>query len=57
MRQEDIWDHEEARRYDTPGTGMFAPEYSGRPSTGSLNLPVPGKRWSSPSALGASLFR
>jgi SAM-dependent methyltransferase len=26
MRQEDIWDHEAARGYDTPGTGMFAPE-------------------------------
>jgi SAM-dependent methyltransferase len=26
MRQEDIWDHEAAQRYDTPGTGMFAPE-------------------------------
>jgi SAM-dependent methyltransferase len=26
MRQEDIWDHEAARRYDTPGTGMSAPE-------------------------------
>ncbi|MFI6704842.1 class I SAM-dependent methyltransferase [Nonomuraea sp. NPDC050478] len=26
MRQEDIWDAETARRYDTPGTGMFAPE-------------------------------
>jgi SAM-dependent methyltransferase len=26
MRQEDIWDEEQARRYDTPGTGMFAPE-------------------------------
>jgi SAM-dependent methyltransferase len=26
MRQEDVWDHEVARHYDTPGTGMFAPE-------------------------------
>ncbi|MFC5813507.1 class I SAM-dependent methyltransferase [Nonomuraea harbinensis] len=26
MRQEDVWDAETARRYDTPGTGMFAPE-------------------------------
>ena len=26
MRQEDIWDEEAAGRYDTPGTGMFAPE-------------------------------
>jgi SAM-dependent methyltransferase len=26
MRQEDIWDAATARRYDTPGTGMFAPE-------------------------------
>ena len=26
MRQEDVWDEEAARRYDTPGTGMFAPE-------------------------------
>ncbi|MEJ2856367.1 MULTISPECIES: class I SAM-dependent methyltransferase [unclassified Saccharothrix] len=26
MRQEDIWDAETAKSYDTPGTGMFAPE-------------------------------
>lgn len=26
MRQQDIWDVETARDYDTPGTGMFAPE-------------------------------
>jgi SAM-dependent methyltransferase len=29
MRQEDIWDADTARRYDTPGTGMFAPEVLG----------------------------
>ncbi|XTZ16061.1 class I SAM-dependent methyltransferase [Micromonospora echinospora] len=29
MRQEDIWDVEAARGYDTPGTGMFAPEVLG----------------------------
>jgi SAM-dependent methyltransferase len=29
MRQEDIWDHEAALRYDTPGTGVFAPEVLG----------------------------
>jgi SAM-dependent methyltransferase len=29
MRQEDIWDVEAAREYDTPGTGMFAPEVLG----------------------------
>ena len=29
MRQEDIWDEDAARRYDTPGTGMFAPEIVG----------------------------
>jgi SAM-dependent methyltransferase len=29
MRQEDIWDQEAAQRYDTPGTGMFAPEVLG----------------------------
>ncbi len=29
MRQEDIWNEEAARRYDTPGTGMFAPEVLG----------------------------
>jgi SAM-dependent methyltransferase len=29
MRQEDIWDDDEARRSDTPGTGMFAPEVLG----------------------------
>ncbi|WBO68368.1 class I SAM-dependent DNA methyltransferase [Streptomyces camelliae] len=26
MEQKDIWDAATARRYDTPGTGMFAPE-------------------------------
>ncbi|MFI6039476.1 class I SAM-dependent methyltransferase [Streptomyces sp. NPDC051315] len=26
MQQENIWDADTARRYDTPGTGMFAPE-------------------------------
>lgn len=25
MRQDEIWDTETAQRYDTPGTGMFAP--------------------------------
>lgn len=29
MRQEDIWDAEAAQRYDSPGTGMFAPEVLG----------------------------
>lgn len=29
MRQEDIWDEEAARAYDTPGSGMFAPEVLG----------------------------
>ena len=26
MRQDEIWDVDAAERYDTPGTGMFAPE-------------------------------
>jgi SAM-dependent methyltransferase len=29
MRQEQIWDSDAAQRYDTPGTGMFAPEVLG----------------------------
>ncbi len=29
MRQDEIWDVNAARRYDTPGTGMFAPEVLG----------------------------
>jgi SAM-dependent methyltransferase len=29
MRQEEIWDVDAAQRYDTPGTGMFAPELLG----------------------------
>src|SRR4051794_31961534 len=29
MRQEEIWDVDAAERYDTPGTGMFAPEVLG----------------------------
>ena len=29
MRQEEIWDADAAHRYDTPGTGMFAPEVLG----------------------------
>jgi SAM-dependent methyltransferase len=30
MRQDEIWDVDAAQRYDTPGTGMFAPEVLGR---------------------------
>jgi SAM-dependent methyltransferase len=29
MRQEEVWDVDAAQRYDTPGTGMFAPEVLG----------------------------
>src|SRR5580698_2470175 len=29
MRQEEIWDAEAAESYDTPGTGMFAPDVLG----------------------------
>jgi SAM-dependent methyltransferase len=29
MQQEDLWDADAAQRYDTPGTGMFAPEVLG----------------------------
>ncbi|TDC76561.1 class I SAM-dependent methyltransferase [Streptomyces hainanensis] len=29
MRQDEIWDVEAAQRYDTPGTGMFAPDVLG----------------------------
>ncbi|WP_406416653.1 Tn3 family transposase [Streptomyces sp. NBC_00842] len=29
MQQEEIWDGDAAQRYDTPGTGMFAPELLG----------------------------
>ncbi|MFI2709305.1 class I SAM-dependent methyltransferase [Micromonospora sp. NPDC018662] len=29
MRQDEIWDGEAARRYDTPGAGMFAPDVLG----------------------------
>ena len=29
MRQDEIWDEDAAQRYDTPGTGMFAPEVLG----------------------------
>ena len=29
MRQDDIWDEEAAQHYDTPGTGMFAPDVLG----------------------------
>ncbi|KQX61985.1 class I SAM-dependent methyltransferase [Angustibacter sp. Root456] len=29
MRQEDIWDADAAARYDTPGSGVFAPEVLG----------------------------
>src|SRR5262245_20687446 len=29
MRQDEIWDADAAHRYDTPGSGMFAPEVLG----------------------------
>src|SRR5258707_9996235 len=35
MQQHEIWDVEAAQRYDTPGTGMFAPEVL-RPTVDSL---------------------
>jgi SAM-dependent methyltransferase len=35
MRQEEVWDHEAAEQYDTPDTGMFAPEVLG-PTVGRL---------------------
>jgi SAM-dependent methyltransferase len=35
MRQEEIWDQEAAQAYDTPGTGMFAPDVLG-PAVGRL---------------------
>jgi SAM-dependent methyltransferase len=35
MRQEDIWNQEAAQAYDTPGTGMFAPDVLG-PAIGRL---------------------
>ncbi|TMR95432.1 hypothetical protein [Nonomuraea basaltis] len=28
MHQEEIWDIDAAQHYDTPGSGMFAPEVS-----------------------------
>ncbi|MGP4021247.1 class I SAM-dependent methyltransferase [Saccharopolyspora sp. 5N708] len=30
MRQDEIWDADAAQRYDTPGSGMFAPEILGQ---------------------------
>jgi hypothetical protein len=32
-RQEEFWDVDAAQRYDTPGTGMFAPRFWGQPWT------------------------
>src|SRR2546421_9961174 len=29
MQQQDVWDHDAAKRYDTPSEGMFAPEVLG----------------------------
>src|SRR5947207_15746966 len=29
MQQQDVWDHDAAQRYDTPGEGMFAPDVLG----------------------------
>jgi SAM-dependent methyltransferase len=43
MRQEDIWDHEAALRYDTPGTGMFAPEVLARAGGGLAELAGDGR--------------
>lgn len=43
MRQEDIWDVEAARRYDTPGTGMFAPDMLGPPVDRLVELAAGGR--------------
>lgn len=45
----DLWDEEAARRYDTPGVGMFAPEVLGALSSGVtvgvlIRLPPPRRR-------------
>jgi len=43
MRQDEIWDAEAAERYDTPGTGMFAPDVLG-PSVERLSELADGGR-------------
>lgn len=43
MRQEDIWDSDAAQNYDTPGTGMFAPEVLD-PAVGKLAELAGGER-------------
>ena len=48
MRQEDIWDQEAAQAYDTPGTGMFAPDVLGPAVTGQRGVPVTGIELSRP---------
>jgi len=50
MEQSDIWDAAAARRYDTPGEDMFAPEVRSQPLTGSPNSPVLVGPWSLRSA-------
>jgi hypothetical protein len=49
MRQEEIWDAEAARTYDTPGEGVFAPEVLGPTVDRLAGLAGDGRRWSSPS--------
>ena len=45
VRQDEIWDVDAARRYDTPGTGMFAPEV-----LGPTHRPARRPRWRRPGA-------
>jgi hypothetical protein len=52
VRQEDIRDAGTARRYDTPGEGMFAPEVLGPTVERLAELAASGRRWSSPSGRG-----
>ena len=56
VRREDIWDHEAARQYATPGTGMFAPEVLGPTLDRLAGLAGDGRRWSSPSVPAAPPF-
>jgi SAM-dependent methyltransferase len=50
MRQEDIWDEQAAREYDTPGAGMFAPELLG-PTVDRL-VELAGGGWALEFAIG-----
>ncbi len=54
---DELWNADVAGRYDTPGSGSFAPEVLGPMVDRLARLAAPGRCWSSPSGAVGSRSR